>query len=72
MKRVYWRPKNVSRTALLLISAFAIGGLTLVESLPVMIKQPHVNEKSKAAYLAKEAFDVIGVARMNLGTEDRD
>lgn len=69
MKRVYWRPKNVSRTALLLISAFAIGGLTLVESLPVMNKQPHIKEKSDAAHLAKEAFDVIGVARANSGTK---
>ena len=71
MKRVYWRPKNVSRTALLLISAFAIGGLTLVESLPTMNKQPFQQEKLKAARLAKEAFDVIAIARMGSGAEIR-
>ena len=71
MKRVYWRPKNVSRTALLLISAFAIGGLTLVESLPTTNKQPFLQEKAEAARLAKEAFDVIGIARRNSGEEIR-
>lgn len=71
MKRVYWRPKNVSRTALLLISAFAIGGLTLVEALPVMNQQPYMRLKMDAAHLAKEAFDVIATARMRSGTEIR-
>ena len=72
MKTVYWRPKNVSRTALLLISAFAIGGLALVESFPMTSKQPYLEEKNKAARLAKEAFDVISIARRLSGEEIKD
>lgn len=67
MKRVYWRPKNVSRTALLLISAFAILGMALVEHFPTVRHMPYQQEKTEAAQLAKSAFDVIAVAREQTG-----
>ena len=67
MKRVYWRPKNVSRTALLLISAFAIFGMVLVEQFPTVREMPWQQEKMSAAQLAKEAFDVIAVTREQSG-----
>lgn len=68
MKRVYWRPKNVSRTALLLIALFSIAGMILVESLPTIREMPWQREKTEAAQLAKEAFDVIAIARDQSGT----
>ena len=67
MKRVYWRPKNVSRTALLLISAFAILGMVLVEQFPTVRAMPWQQEKMAAAQLAKEAFDIIAVTREQSG-----
>lgn len=67
MKRVYWRPKSVSRTALLLISAFAILGMVLVEQFPTVRQMPWQAEKMEAAQLAKSAFDVIAVAREQSG-----
>ena len=67
MKRVYWRPKSVSHTALLLISAFAILGIVLVEQFPTVRPMPWQEEKMEAAQLAKSAFDVIAVAREQSG-----
>lgn len=69
MKRVYWRPKAVSRTALMLIAAFSILGLLIVESLPILSEQPYQDEKKAAAKLAEEAFETIWYEREATGVE---
>ncbi len=63
MKKVYWRPKSVSRTALLLIACFAVGGLILVEAFPVQTKRPYGEDKKNASRKALEAFEMIYYAR---------
>lgn len=67
MKKVYWRPKAVSRTALVLIGFTALVGLIVVESVKVERLQPHYDEKMQATELAAEAYDVIYDARMERG-----
>lgn len=69
MKKVYWRPKVVSRTALLLICAVSVIGLVMVESFRVVTEQPHQEEKLAAARLAAEAFEVIWYEREDTGVE---
>jgi poly-gamma-glutamate system protein len=59
MKRVYWRPPGVSRRALLLIAAVAVGVLALVEKFPVVRKQRWHDEKIAAARLTLDAFKAI-------------
>lgn len=67
MKKVYWRPKAVSRTGLVLIALTALIGLIIVESVKIERRQPHYDEKMMASQLAAEAYDVIYDARMDLG-----
>src|SRR5690606_17459553 len=67
MKKVYWRPRAVSRPALLLIALISISGLIIVESWKVRTEQPHLDEKRAAAELALDAFEVIKNARQEVG-----
>lgn len=67
MKRIYWRPRTVSRTALSLISIISLAGLIAVEALKTRTKQPFYEEKIAAAKLALEAMDVIKQKRLELG-----
>ncbi len=67
MKKIYWRPRAVSRPALLLIALISIAGLIVVERWKVEIPQPYLDEKLAAAKLAQEAFDVIKAARIDVG-----
>ena len=69
MKKVYWRPKVVSRTALLLICGVSLVGLLLVEKFPVITEQPYQQEKLAAAKLAAKAFDTIWFERVRTGVE---
>lgn len=69
MKKVYWRPKAVSRSGLLLIAITALAGLFLVENYRVRQPQPYYEEKMAAAELTAEAYDVIHKAHMDLGYE---
>ena len=69
MKKVYWRPKAVSRTGLVLIGFTAVVGLILVESVKVTRLQPHFDEKMAATELAAHAYDVIYNARLQRGYE---
>ena len=67
MKRIYWRPRAVSRPALLLIALISIAGLLMVERWKVKEEQPYFEEKIKAANLAADAFEVIREERVKLG-----
>jgi poly-gamma-glutamate system protein len=69
MKKVYWRPKAVSRTALWLICAVSLVGLLMVQKFRVVTEQPYQEEKLAAAKLAKEAFEVIYFEREDTGVE---
>jgi poly-gamma-glutamate system protein len=67
MKRLYWRPPGVSRTALVLVAIVAVVAVAAVELLPVVRKQRHYREKITAARLAKNAMDAIKAEKQRLG-----
>lgn len=67
MKKVYWRPRTVSRTALLLIAMLAVAGLVVSEFTKSVQQRPYGDEKLAAAKKAQEAFDVIKNARIDAG-----
>lgn len=64
LRKVYWRPKSVSRSGLVLIALTSLTGLILVESIKVERKQDHYEEKMAATELAAQFFDVIKKARL--------
>jgi poly-gamma-glutamate system protein len=63
MKKIYWRPRAVSRTALVLIATIALAGLLIVEQSKGPQQRPYYSEKMAAAKLAQTAMDVIKEAR---------
>jgi poly-gamma-glutamate system protein len=69
MKKVYWRPRRVSRTALVLIALISLTGLFLVESFRVTQKRPYFAEKMAASELAAQAMERVYLARTQLGPE---
>ncbi len=69
MRKIYWRPRVVSRTALVLIAAISLTGILLVEHLPVTRRRPHYEEKMAATELAARAMERICRARIEVGPE---
>lgn len=69
MKKVYWRPRYVSRLALLLITAMSLGGLLLVEVNQVAVRQRYYPEKLAAAELAAKCMDRLRDERLDRGME---
>jgi poly-gamma-glutamate system protein len=67
MKKIYWRPREISRPALILIAIVSIAGLMVVERWKVPNQQPYFEEKRAAAVLAQESFDVIKAEREEIG-----
>lgn len=64
MKRVYWRPRGISRTVLGLIAAVSVAGLVAVERLQMKTEQPYYAEKVEAARLALEAIERLRAERL--------
>ena len=46
MKKIYWRPRAVSRPALLLIALVSLAGLSLVERYKVRSQQPYFADEA--------------------------
>ena len=67
MKKIYWRPRAVSRPALILITLISLAGLAVVERYKVQSEQPYFEEKTAAAKLAQDAFAVVKAEREALG-----
>lgn len=67
MKKIYWRPRAISRNALLLISLLSIGGWLLVEYNRLQVEQPYYAEKLAAAELAQQCFDAVKQERLGRG-----
>ena len=67
MKKIYWRPRTVSRPALILNTVIALAGLALVERCQVVATQPYLDEKTAAAKLAQDAFAAVKARRIELG-----
>jgi poly-gamma-glutamate system protein len=67
VKRIYWRPPRISRTAMALIATVAVAALVAVEAFPARVEQPWHEEKLRAAQLAQDAFDVIKAEKARRG-----
>lgn len=67
MKKVYWRPRTVSRTALLLIAILSVVGLLIAEHTKKVQKRPYGDLKMAAATRAQEAMEWIKEVRINEG-----
>ncbi|MEX2168788.1 MAG: poly-gamma-glutamate system protein [Pirellulales bacterium] len=72
MKKIYWRPRAVSRTALVLIAIIALAGLLIVEQSKGPQERPYFLEKVTAADKAQEAMEVIKEARVEIGPPIED
>lgn len=64
--KIYWRPRQVSRTALILIALLSIGAFATVELFQRQVQQPYYKEKLAASHRCLEAFEVIKAARLKL------
>jgi len=67
MKKLYWRPPSISRTALVLVMVVAAGVLVAVEKLPVERKQSHYGQKMAATRLAQKCMEAIKHRKQELG-----
>jgi poly-gamma-glutamate system protein len=65
MKRVYWRPREVSRRVLFLICVLALGGLFVVERFKTKSRERHYSSKIAAADLANKAMKALKVERLS-------
>lgn len=64
MKKVYWRPRTVSRTALVLIAMLSVVGLVVVEATKAPQARDFLPDKLRAAQAAQDAFDAIKEVRV--------
>jgi poly-gamma-glutamate system protein len=64
MKKMYWRPRRVSRTALVLISVSSVAGYASLERFPTKVQEPYHQEKMAAAQLTREAFEALRKERL--------
>jgi len=61
--KIYWRPKQVSRIALVAIAALSLCGFLAVERFKVQTKGRYYKEKMAASRLAADAFATLGRER---------
>ena len=67
MKRIYWRPRAVSRSALLLIALLSLVGLLGVEHIQVRRQRPDYEAKIAAAKTALIGLETVKIARLSKG-----
>ena len=73
MKKIYWRPSGVSRSMLLMLALFSLGGITVVEVFKTTIEQKMYKEKLKAARRMKQAIKYLAEKREKIsGAIDQD
>lgn len=73
MKKIYWRPSGVSRSMLVILALFAVGGITAVEVFKTTIEQRMYKEKIKAAKQMKVAIKYLSKKREAIsGTIDKE
>lgn len=69
MKRIYWRPRYVSQTVLVLLATLSLLGLGAVEYFKEDRQQDNHAEKTAAAELAARMMEDIKLERLRLGHE---
>lgn len=69
MKRIYWRPRQVSRPILMFIALMSLVGLLAVEQFKVTVQQSDYDAKIEAARLAQSAMAAIREYKIGKGME---
>ncbi len=69
MQKIYWRPRKLSRTVLVLICGCSLLGIAAVEVFKVRVQDPHFKDKLAASERALEAMEVIQAERESRGIE---
>jgi poly-gamma-glutamate system protein len=64
MKKLLWKPSNVSWQIHILIAVIAIIGLVIVESFTLNVKQPYYKEKVMAANYMLQGMEIIKQYRL--------
>ena len=64
MKRLYWRPRQVSQTMLMLIAGLSVIGYAGIETIRVKAREPYYTAKRRAATLAEKAFKAVREERI--------
>ena len=67
MKRIYWKSRYFSTSALIIVCAFSLIGLILVESFPRRIRQAYFKEKLESSQLALLAMKHVKDEKMRRG-----
>ena len=67
MKRLYWRPRQVSQSIIVFMAAFSLLGLATVEYFCVEAPQEDLDLKMQAAELSKEMMEAIRNEKLHLG-----
>jgi poly-gamma-glutamate system protein len=70
MRKIYWRPRSVSRPVLIVLSIISLAGLAAVEWLKTPEQQPYYEEMRAAARLAYQAMEVIQEHQLERGVVD--
>ncbi len=66
MKKLYWRPRRISKSVMVVVAVIAVAGLLLVENVRVQEKQRYYQLKVSAAKLASTASEAIKAERLRL------
>ena len=69
MKKLYWRPRGISRSVLVAIAVISLGGLVSVESIGTRRKHSDFGPKLQAARVALDAMHVIKAERLKRGIQ---
>ncbi len=67
MKRLYWRPRQVSQSIIIFMAAFSLIGLASVEYFRVDSPQEDIELKRQATELAAEMMEAIRTEKLHLG-----
>ncbi|MBI4704365.1 MAG: poly-gamma-glutamate system protein [Deltaproteobacteria bacterium] len=67
MKKLYWRPSRVSRSALVLVAVLSSAAALSVESFPVERQQRNYREKLAASRLARSCMEAIKKEKLGRG-----
>ncbi len=65
MKRLYWRPRQVSQAVIVFLAVFSLLGLASVEYFKVKSPQGDLDKKLQAATLATEMMEAIKIEKLN-------